>query len=110
LAEANGIDRQQEQIQKKSRDVSGERTKSDEECTAGHVRDAQRHHRLHQQGRDKEDGAHQGEHVGKRDVGQRNLRQPFEARFVCDVVGVEAHLNQDFCDAEMVRRRIKNAV
>ena len=42
LTEANGIDRQQQQIREKSRNVSGERAKGDEECIAGHVSDAQR--------------------------------------------------------------------
>ena len=52
--------------------------KADEECTADHIRDAQRHHCLRQQGSDKEDGANQGKHVGKRDVGQHNFQQPIE--------------------------------
>ena len=54
---------------------SGERAEAGEEGAADHVRDAQRHHGLRQQGGDKEDGANQGEHVGKRDVGQHNFQQ-----------------------------------
>ena len=37
------------------------------------VRDAQRHHGLRQQRRDKEDDADEGKHVGKRDVGKHDF-------------------------------------
>src|SRR6516165_2515688 len=50
LAEANGIDRQQQQIKQKGRDASGKRAGDCEECTADHIRDPQRNHSLHQQG------------------------------------------------------------
>src|SRR6516165_665210 len=69
LTEANGIDRQQQQIKQKGGDASGKRAKDCKECTADHIRDPKRHHSLHQQGSDKEDGSNQGEHVGERDVG-----------------------------------------
>ena len=53
--------------------VAGERAEGGEEGAADHVRDAQRHHGLRQQGGDKEDGADQGKHVGQRDVGQTKI-------------------------------------
>jgi hypothetical protein len=108
--EADCIDRQQQQIEEESPDISRERAIGDEEYTADHVRDAQRHYCTHQQGSDKKDGADQSEHIGKRDVGQQNFQQPVEQCVVSDVVRIETNLDQNLCDPEIVRRRIKNAV
>ena len=110
LTKANGVDGKQQEIQKKGLDVSGERAKADEECTADHIGDAQRHHCLRQQGRDKEHRADQGKHVGQGDVGQHNFQQAIEQCVGRNVVGVEAQLHQDLCDPEVVRRRVQNAV
>jgi hypothetical protein len=41
-------------------------------------RDAERHHRLRQQGGDKEIGANQVEHVGQTDVGQHIFQKAAE--------------------------------
>ena len=33
-------------------------------------------------------------HAGESDVGQQDLQQAVEDRFICDVVGIEAELNE----------------
>ena len=99
-----------QEIHQKGRDGSAERAEAGEEGAADHVRDPQRHHGLRQQGGDKEDGADQGEHVGQRDVVQKDFQQAVEDGVIGDVVGVETQLNQDLRDPEIVRRRVENAV
>ena len=89
---------------------SGERAEAGEKCAADHVRDPQRHHGLRQQGGDKEDGADQREHVGERDVGEKDFQKAIEDRVVGDVVGIETELNQDLGDPQIVGRRVENAV
>jgi hypothetical protein len=105
-----GIDGNHQQIQEKSRDVSGECAEAGEECAADHVRDPQRHHGLRQERGDEENRADQGKHVGKVDVVQEDLEKAVEDCVIRDVVGIEAHLDQDLCDPEIVRRRIENAI
>ena len=94
----------------KGRDGSGERAESGEESATDHVGDPQRHHRLRQQGGDKEDRAHQGKHVGQGDIVQKDFQQPVEDGVIGDVVGVEAKLDQDLRDPEIVGRGIENAI
>ena len=67
-------------------------------------------HGLRQQGGDKEDRADQGEHVGQRDIVEKNLQQAIEQRVVGDVVGVEAQLDQDFRYPEIIRGRVENSI
>ncbi len=81
-----------------------------EESAPDHVRDPQRHHRLRQQGGDKEDRADQGKHVGEVDVVQEDFEQAVEDCVIGDVPQVEAHLNQNLCDPEVVGCCVENAV
>jgi len=61
--------------------------KAGEACTTDHVGDAQRHHRLRQQGRDKENGANKAKQVGKGDVGEADFQQAVEYRVVVMLSG-----------------------
>ena len=60
-------------IMRYNSDGSGQRAEDGKEQAPDHVRDAQRHHGLRQQCRDKEDDADEGKHVGKRNVGKHDL-------------------------------------
>ena len=41
---------------------------------------------------------------------QHNFQKAVEYRVVGDVVGIEAQLDQNLCDPEVVRRRVENAI
>jgi hypothetical protein len=110
LTKAKGIDGNHQEIQKKSRDVSGQRAVAGEKYTADHVRHPQRHHGVGQKGRDKEDRANQGKHVGEGDVVQQNFQKAIEYRIVGNIVGIETYLNHDLGDPQIVRRGVKDAV
>jgi len=86
------------------------RTEYGEECATDHVRDPQRHHRVRQQCGDKEDRADQGEHIGKRDVVQKDFQQAVEDGVPGHVVRIETHLNQNLREPEVVGCCIENAV
>jgi hypothetical protein len=43
-------------------------------------------------------------------LGAKILQQAIEQRVVGDVVGVEAQLDQDLCDPEIVRGRVENSI
>ena len=110
LTETVGIDGNHQEIKKKGRDGPGERTEDGEECATDHVRDPQRHHRVRQQCGDKEDRTDQGEHIGKRDVVQKDFQQAVEDGVPGHVVRIETHLNQNLREPEVVGCCIENAV
>jgi hypothetical protein len=78
LTETNGIHGQQQEIQENVLTSWASAPKPTKKAQPIIVRDAERHHRLRQQGGDKEDGANQGEHVGQIDVGQHIFQKAAE--------------------------------
>ena len=98
LTEANSVDRQQQEKQKKGSNVTSERAKSHEKHVADHVRDAQRHHGPRQQRGDKEGSPDQSTHIGNGDVSEEDFQKAIEDGVVRDVVGIEPELNENFCE------------
>src|SRR5205814_8406988 len=82
----------------------------DEEHDADDADDAQRHDGADHQGRDIETGADQRQHVGKVDVGERDVDQAVEHRVVGHVGRIEAKLDQQLFDPEILRRIFESAI
>ena len=110
LAQPDHVDRQREQIQKEGRNRAGERAVADEEHDADDADDAQRHDGAHHQRRDVEDGADQRQHVGECDIGEDDVDQPVEHRVIGDVGRIEADLDQELFDPQILRRVFERAI
>jgi len=110
LTQAIGVDRQQQHVQQERLDVAGEHAEAGEERATDHVGNAQRHHRLGQQGGDEEDRADQREHGGNVQVGQNHVQQKIQDAVSREVVGVQAQLGEHPCNPQVVRRRVENAI
>ena len=71
---------------------------------------AQRHDRAHHQRRDVEGRANKRQHVDEIDVRQNDIQQAIEHHVVGDVGRIEAELDQQLLDPQVLRRVFERAI